>query len=270
MTDEDFRFVQTLVRSQAAIVLDDHKRYLVDSRLGGLSRKLSMAGITELVSAARGVRKKELQLEIIDAMTTNETSFFRDDVPWQALREDVMPELIQRRQSRKLRIWSAACSTGQEPYTLAMTIRTYFPRLAGWDITILATDISPTVLQRAKKGEYQRTEIGRGLDPVFRDKFFVESGRGKWQISEPIRKMIDFKALNLTSSFAGLGWFDLVLIRNVLIYFDPDTKRDILKRVQRQLAPDGYLLLGSGETTLNMGLDLVRKRHNRAWFYENG
>ena len=272
MRDTDFSWVRELVRTKAAIVLDDRKRYLVESRLTPVARAHGFGGIAELVLAIRSGRRRDLVEEVVDAMTTNETSFFRDGVPWQAMREHVLPDIIARRRTRRrLRVWSAACSTGQEPYTLSMLLREHFPQVLDWNLEILATDISPSVLGKAQAGEYMRTEIGRGLLPGLRERYFDESENKRWIIKDEVRKPVRFERLNLAAPWPSwVGTFDIIFVRNVLIYFDVPTKKDILSRMEKRLAPDGYLLLGSGETTLNLDLGLRRRQADRAWFYQHG
>lgn len=268
----DFAWVCRVVRERAAIVLDHRKQYLVESRLGPLAREQGFVDIGGLVFAARSGQRRDLIDAIVDAMTTNETSFFRDGSPWEALRGSVLPELIERRaRTRRLRLWSAACSTGQEPYTLAMVLRSEFPQVCGWDLEILATDISTTVLERARRGAYLGTELARGLDPRLRRQFFEKKEDGLHHLDPAVRDMVTFRRMNLAQAWPGwVGHYDLIFVRNVLIYFDLDTKKDILRRMERHLQPDGYLLLGSGETTLNMGLGLRRQQADRAWFYQHG
>lgn len=271
MRRADFEFVRTLVRDEAAIVLDESKEYLVESRLRPLARRHGFKGLEDLLFAVRSGHRRELSLEIVDAMTTNETSFFRDDLPWQALREDVLPELVERRKARRrLRVWSAACSTGQEPFTLAMMIHDHFPSLLDWDLEIRATDISPTVLERAREGRFQRVELDRGVPAHLRSRWFRSDGEGGFRIDRRAVELVTFQRLNLAGPWPALPTFDLIFVRNVLIYFDTGTKREILARMERHLASDGYLLLGSGETTLNLGLGLRRRQHRRSWFYQHG
>lgn len=270
--DADFDWVCTTVREQAAIVLDERKRYLVESRLEPLAREHGFPGLSELVFAVRSGRRRDLLEAIVDAMTTNETSFFRDGLPWRALRDHVLPDIIARRaSSRRLRLWSAACSTGQEPYTLAMMLAQHFPRVRDWDVEILATDISARVLDQAREGTYRGHELSRGLDPALRDRFFTADGQGRFHLDPVIRDRVSFRRMNLAAPWPGfVGQYDIIFVRNVLIYFDVGTKRSILSRMEKHLQPDGYLLLGSGETTLNMGLGLRRLQAERAWFYQHG
>jgi len=272
MRDLDFAWVRELVRTRAAIVLDDRKRYLVESRLGPIAREEGFGGLAELIAAIRSGRRRDLEEAVVDAMTTNETSFFRDGVPWVALRDHVLPDLIERRRSqRRLRLWSAACSTGQEPYTLSMMLEQHFPQVRDWNVDILATDISPSVLEKARRGTYHGTDLSRGLDRDLRNRFFREGPPGRWTIDPKVQSRVRFERLNLAVPWPSwVGQFDIIFVRNVLIYFDVDTKRSILSRMERHLQSDGYLLLGSGETTLNLGLGLRRRQADRAWFYQHG
>lgn len=270
--NSDFAWVCDLVRQRAAIVLDDRKRYLVESRLGSLARHTGHGDIPSLILEVRRGGSPELRDAIVDAMTTNETSFYRDARAWEALQHEVLPDLIARRsRDRRLRLWSAACSTGQEPYTLAMVLRSAFPQVCRWDLEIVATDISPTVLQRAERGTYRTHELSRGLEPSQVERFFEPPRAGGRRIRAELRDMVQFRQMNLAERWpVDLGRFDLVFVRNVLIYFDTATKRDILGRMESHLASDGYLLLGSGETTLNLGIGLRRQSAELGWFYRHG
>ena len=207
---------------------------------------------------------------MIEAMVTNETSFFRDHHPFEDLRTTILPELIRRRAAeRRLDLWSAAASTGQEPYSLAILIREQFPELAGWSVNILATDLSAEVLERARAGRYNQIEVNRGLPVTLLMKYFRQQGT-TWELVEEVRRMVDFRALNLARPWPPLPPMDLILLRNVMIYFEPETKREILGRVARLLRPGGYLLLGSAETTLNLDASFRRVEHTKAGFYQQG
>lgn len=249
----DFDFVRELVRRQAGIVLEPGKEYLVEARLSTLVRQEKLESIEKLVSRLRASNIDPMHRKVIEAMTTNETSFFRDIHPFDALKKHVIPALLQARAaSRSLSLWCAASSTGQEPYTIAMTLCEAFPVLATWKLTFIATDISTEMVLRSRAGKYNQIEVNRGLPAPLMVKYFQKNGT-EWQISEKLRNMIDFRELNLTKPWAGLPAMDIVFMRNVLIYFDGPTKQDILARVRGLLRPDGYLFLGSAETT--MGLD---------------
>lgn len=248
----DFDYIRELVRRGSAIVLEATKEYLVEARLGPLARKEGLGSLAELVARLRAEQNGPLQRKVIDAMTTNETLFFRDVHPFEALRKTVLPELIAARgPSRHLRIWSAACSTGQEPYTIAMTLRESFPELAAWKLDIFATDLSGEVLAKARAGTYGQIEVNRGLPAKLMIKYFTKQGVD-WQVNEDLRKMVDFREMNLAETWPMMQPYDVVFLRNVLIYFDVETKKSILGRVRRLLRPDGYLFLGAAETTMNL------------------
>ncbi len=250
----DFDYIRDLVRREAAIVLEPGKEYLAENRLHPVARQAGLDSVGDLVRQLR-VGSGELQGKVIDALTTNETSFFRDAHPWDALRDDLLPQLIERRAAKRtLTIWCAASSSGQEPYTLAILLKEHFgAALDGWIVRILATDISPTMIERARTGTYSQLEVNRGLPAPLLVKHFSRTGM-QWQLNDDVRSMVEFRLMNLdvAADYDRLPMCDLVLIRNVLIYFDVPTKRDILTRCRDHLRPDGYLFLGSSETTLNV------------------
>lgn len=248
----DFDYVREMVYKHSAIVLEDSKGYLVESRLASVTREAGFGSLEELVEKMRRQPFNGLHWKVVEAMTTNETSFFRDIHPFEALKKLVVPELIARRQSeRELRIWCGACSSGQEPYSILMLLREHFPVLAGWNIQLIATDISNDVLDRAREGCYSQVEVNRGLPAALLVKYFQRVGI-EWQIKEEIRRMVQFCQINLSGVWMELPMMDIVMMRNVLIYFDLETKRSILRKVRRLLKPDGYLFLGGAETTLNL------------------
>jgi chemotaxis protein methyltransferase CheR len=245
----DFDYIRTLVRSKSAIVLEPGKEYLVQARLLPLARKQGLDDISALVDKLkRG--DATLSNDVVEAMTTNETSFFRDVHPFEALREDVLPPLIQARAAtRKLNIWSAASSTGQEAYTISMTLREHFAQLAAWNVSILGTDLSREVLEKAREGRYAQIEVNRGLPAPLLVKYFDRAGPA-WRVKQELKRGVEFKQMNLMLPFPAMPRMDIVFLRNVLIYFDAGTKRDILMRVRNAMAPDGFLFLGAAETTL--------------------
>lgn len=262
--DSGFNYVRQLVRDRAAIVLEEGKQYLVDSRLSLLARREGYESAQEVIDRLRAAPSGPLQRKVIEAMTTTETLFFRDGKPYEALKNTILPELIKARGGeRKLQIWSCACSSGQEPYSIAMLLREQFPQLASWDTRLVATDISTEMLDRSRNGRYSQLEVNRGLPSAYLQKYFeriAERGSGyDWQIRLELRRTIDFRELNLASAWT-MSPTDLVMLRNVLIYFDIETKRQILTKVRKVLRPGGYLLLGTAETTMNLvdGFDLVR------------
>ncbi|MGB8274131.1 MAG: protein-glutamate O-methyltransferase [Alphaproteobacteria bacterium] len=253
MKPQDFEFLSTLLKKQSGLILTEDKGYLVESRLLPVARKHGMAGLDPLIEALRlAPANGPLVYEITDAMTTNESFFFRDLKPFDQFRKFVLPRLLAARAAtRKIRIWSAACSSGQEPYSLAMILRDEAAKLAGWRLEIVATDISREMLEKCKAGLYSQFEVQRGLPVAYLVKYFTQMG-DKWRIDAGLREIIQFKEFNLLQDPAGLGGFDVVFCRNVLIYFDNDTKRTVLERISRMLAQDGFLYLGGAETVLGI------------------
>jgi chemotaxis protein methyltransferase CheR len=245
---ESFERVRRLLYKHAAIVLEAGKEYLVESRLSALWRAHGFADINALCRRL-DARHPSLVAEVVDAMTINETSFFRDHHPFEALRSVALPDLLEQRADvRTLRIWCAACSTGQEPYSLAMLLDQHFPRLATWNVSILATDLSSAVLARAASGRYRQLEVDRGLPDGALARYFHQQG-ADWVIRPELRKLVRFRPLNLAESWPALPRFDLVMLRNVLIYFDQVTKRTVLEKIRQHVTEDGYLVLGGSETT---------------------
>lgn len=262
----DFDYISHLARSNAAIVLEAGKEYLVESRLGSLATKEGYASLEQFIHKMRlsGNVLGELHHKAIDALTTNETSFFRDFHPYEALRKHIVGDLIKRRQGkRELNIWSAACSTGQEPFSLAMLLLENFPELHNWKVSITATDLSPTVLNLAGGGSYNQFEVNRGLPANYLVKYFQRKDE-RWFVCNEVRKMVQFRPMNLIEHWPLMPSMDLVMLRNVMIYFDPDTKRTILKKLRNVIASDGYLFLGSAETTLNLDESYVAERIDNA------
>lgn len=252
LTVSDIRFICDLVRRSCGIELNEQKSYLIESRLDPIARQCQCASVSELIAQLKKCCGSALCQRVVEAMTTNETSFFRDAHFFEGLRRFILPELIRRRAAtRSLAIWSAACSTGQEVYSLAMVIREYFADLVSWNLTILGTDISRSALDQAAAGRYCQMEINRGLPAPLLVKYFERHGL-TWTVKQEIRSLVDFLPINLCGRWPSLPVFDLVLLRNVLIYFSPETKRSVLQKVQRQLAEDGFLMLGSTETLLGL------------------
>ncbi|MFN7954427.1 MAG: protein-glutamate O-methyltransferase CheR [bacterium] len=246
----DFDYLCKFLYERSAIVLQPGKEYLAESRLIPLAKQEGLGGLASLVASLRSGQANGLAQRVVDAMTTNETSFYRDTGPFEALRTHVLPALVKvAERERALRIWSAASSTGQEIYSTAMLIRDHFPQLTGWNLQLLATDLSRDVLARAREGRYNQLEVNRGLPAPMLVRHFERHGLD-WQLKADIRRMVEFRELNLAASWPSLGSFDLVFLRNVLIYFDVETKRRILGRVRQVLKPHGYLFLGAAETTL--------------------
>ena len=267
LTQADFDYVRGLVQKRSAIVLENEKLYLAETRLQSLARREGLESVGHLLNQLRADSSNGMLQKVVEAMTTNETSFFRDIHPFEMLKKVVLPELIKQRSvERQLQIWCAASSTGQEPYSLAMLIRENFPLLAGWNVRIVASDISTQVLEKARQGRYSQLEVNRGLPAPLLVKNFQRLGVD-WQIKEDLRRMVDFRLINLIESWPPMPPLDIVLIRNVLIYFDVSTKKQILGKIRRLLRPDGYLFLGGAETTLNLDDSFERTEFQRSGCY---
>ena len=253
MTPQDFDYLRQLLRQRSGLVLSAEKQYLAESRLLPVARKHGLASLAELVERLKAATfAAPIGVEVVEAMTTNESFFFRDKIPFEHFRDTIMPALMTARaREKRIRIWCTACATGQEPYSLAMGLKTIGPSLAGWKVEIVATDISHEVLAKAKAGVYNQFEVQRGLPIQGLVKFFVQVGEA-WQIAPEIRGMVQFRQINLLNDFSALGTFDLVFCRNVLIYFDQDTKVDVLNRLARQMPPDSFLILGAAETVVGL------------------
>ena len=265
MTPQDYDFLRKMLKERSGLDLSADKQYLVESRLIPLARRAGVPGIAELVQKMKA-GAETLISEVVEAMTTNETFFFRDKIPFDHLREAVLPALLKARANRRsLRIWSAACSTGQEPYSIAMCLKEKAQELTGWRIEIVATDLSQEVLEKAKSGIYSQFEVQRGLPVQLLVKYFTQIGE-HWQISSEIRSMVQHRQLNLLQDFSHLGKFDVIFCRNVLIYFDQDTKAGIFARLARALEPDGMVLLGAAETVVGI-TDALRPHPDRRGLY---
>ena len=250
----EFDYVRTLIRDRAGIALESGKEYLVESRLDPLARQEGFPTLTHFIASLKSSPfSAGLHHKVVQAMTTNETSFFRDVRPFEVLKAVVLPELVaQRGAQRALNFWCAASSTGQEPYTIAMVMREAAPTLlSAWNFRFIATDISTEVLARAIQGRYSQLEVNRGLPASLLVKYFQQEG-GEWQIKADLRRMVEFREINLTEPWSILPPMDIVFMRNVLIYFSIETKKGILARVRQLLKPGGFLFLGSSETTLNL------------------
>lgn len=258
----DFQFVRHLVRDQSAIALDDGKEYLVRARLGPLVTREGLGSVGELVDRLRA-GAPALRDDVVEAITTNETSFFRDAHAFDALRQSLVPELLKG-SSSGLRMWSAAASTGQEAYSLAILLQEHFPNAA--DVSILATDLSREVLRKAASGRFSQLEVNRGLPARLLVRYFSRQGL-EWEVAERVRRMVTFRQLNLARPLPALPRMDLVLLRNVLIYFDPPTKAAVLRHVAHVVRPGGYLFLGSAETTYGLDPQWERVELGRSVFY---
>lgn len=251
MTPIDYEYLRKLLKDRSGLDLSADKQYLIESRLLPLSRKSGLAGIGELVQKMKGGSASIID-QVVEAMTTNETFFFRDKVPFDHFRESIVPEILQARAGRKsIRIWCAAGSTGQEPYSLAMCLKEMNAALAGWRIEIIATDLSQEVLEKSRAGIYSQFEVQRGLPIQMLVKYFKQIGEF-WQINADIRAMVQHRQLNLLHDFSALGAFDVIFCRNVLIYFDQDTKINIFNRLARTIEQDGFLVLGAAETVVGL------------------
>ena len=252
MTPQDYNYLRGLLKERSGLVLSPDKQYLVESRLLPLVRKAGVTSLGELVLKLQKPGAEALTADVVDAMTTNETFFFRDKIPFEHFRDAILPALMATRaQHRPIRIWCSACSTGQEPYSLAMSLKEMGAALAGWRFDIVATDIAAPVMARAIAGVYSQFEVQRGLPITLLLKYFQQNG-DNWEVVPEIRAMVKFRQLNLLRDFSALGTFDVVFCRNVLIYFDQATKIDVLHRIARSMAPDGFLVLGAAETVIGL------------------
>lgn len=252
LTVPHFDYVAKLARDVAAIVLERGKEYLVVLRLTPLSKAHGFPSLGEFIEHLRNRPLDHAHHQVVDALTTNETMFFRDGAPFEALRQQLLPKLLEKAATtRQLRIWSAACSTGQEPYSLAMLLLEAAPHLRDWDVRILATDLCVNTLGLAAAGSFTPFEIARGLSEPLRNKYFTRQ-TDQWTVKEELRRMIEFRRMNLAQPWPDLPTFDLIFIRNVMIYFDVTTKQSILRRARERLRPHGHLFLGTAETTVNL------------------
>jgi len=252
VTPLDYDFLRKCLKARSGLVLSADKQYLVESRLLPVARKAGIASLGDLVAALKIAPADALMIAVVEAMTTNESFFFRDKTPFDHFRETIMPALLAaRRTSRSIRIWCAAASTGQEPYSLAMSLKQMAREIAGLRIEIVATDLSNEVLEKARQGLYSQFEVQRGLPIQLLIKHFTQVGE-LWQIEPDIRAMVRYQQLNLLQDFSRLGLFDVIFCRNVLIYFDQPTKIDVLNRLARATASDGFLVLGAAETVVGL------------------
>lgn len=252
MNAADYEFLSRFLKERSGLVLAAEKEYLVQSRLLPVARRNGLSDVTGLVQALQTGASAALQTEVIEAMMNNESLFFRDKIPFDRLRDTVLPDLLKRRAHvRQIRIWSAAASTGQEPYSIAIMLAEW-PGIGDWRIDIVATDISNEALRQARAGIYSQFEVQRGL-PIQHLMCHFDQIEGEWRIKDRLRNRVQFRQLNLLKDFSALGVFDVVFCRNVLIYFDQETKLDVLARVCRAMPPDGYLVLGAAETMVGLG-----------------
>lgn len=252
MNGPDFDFLCSAVKERSGIVLSPEKAYLVDNRLAPIARQTGHEDVAGLLATLRAKKDEALLHEVTDALTTNESFFFRDQKPFDAFRELMLPHFIKENAAKKsLRIWCAACSSGQEPYSLAMILRDFAAQMEGWKIDIVGTDISHTILARAKEGIYTQFEVQRGLPAKYLVQYFAKDN-DLWKISDDLKKMVSFRHFNLLESPAIMGTFDIVFCRNVLIYFDPETKSKVLAGIATQMVNDGFLILGAAETIFGL------------------
>jgi chemotaxis protein methyltransferase CheR len=267
LTTENYDFLERYIYRQTGIALGSDKLYLMESRLMSMLQEERIGSLNELCSLLRRGVPEKLRCRIAESMTTHETSFFRDPAVFDAIGTDLLPALIRdRRDTRTLRIWSAACSSGQEPYSLAILLLE--AGVEDFRIEILGTDLSSRILARAATGEYLQIEVNRGLPASQLVKYFRRTGVN-WQIKDDVKRMVRFTAFDLRHSPAQLGTFDLILCRNVLIYFDADTRKSILARLRSALSPGGYLMLGASETTFSMDPGLLRRAIRNTIVYQN-
>lgn len=261
LLDKEYVLFRDFLEQQCGIVLGENKQYLVKSRLAPLMQRFGVASLSELVSKTLSPFERQLRSAVIDAMTTNETLWFRDTYPYELLKNQIFPEM--EKTSRSIKIWSAASSSGQEPYSIAMTALEYQqikPSAFSLGVHILGTDISNTMLEHCQRGEYDGLALSRGLSPERRSKFFEDSGKGMMRVKDPVRKNVSFRHLNLLDSYTLLGKFDIIFCRNVLIYFSADLKAKIIRQFAQSLNPRGYLFLGASESlsSLNSDFEMIR------------
>ena len=267
LTFDQYDFARRIVRQQCGIVLDDNKQFLLETRIIPVARQHGFGSIAELISSMQKRRRLDLEADITEALTTNETYFFRDVHPFDALKTVVLPELIKARSAeRRLSIWCGASSTGQEPYSMAMLLYDEFPQLLSWKVDFIATDYSEETLQRAREGAYNQLEVNQGLPAHKLTKHFTYDGV-VWRLKDRLRKMVQFRHLNLLKPWPGMPKLDLVFLRNVLIYFDLPTKQAILGKIRDRLQPDGFLFLGAAETTMNIDNEFQRRSVGRTSCY---
>jgi len=267
VTPLDYEYLRKLLKERSGLDLSADKQYLVESRLVPLARRVGMAGISELVQKAKTGSAETLIGEVVEAMTTNETFFFRDKIPFEHLRDTMLPALLHARAARRaLRIWCAASSTGQEPYSIAMLLKEMGAALSGWRIEIVATDLSQGVLEKSTAALFSQFEVQRGLPIQLLVKYFAQVGE-MWQLNADVRAMVSHRQLNLLQDFSHLGSFDVIFCRNVLIYFDQDTKIGIFERLARVVEPDGFMVLGAAESVVGIS-DAFKAHPDRRGLYQ--
>lgn len=261
-----FDYLRKIVRQHAAIVIDADKDYLAESRLAPVAENEGFGSIDDLIASLERQSFGALHRKVVDAMTNNETWFFRDFQPYDAFKQILIPDLMEKRAStRRITIWSAACSSGQEPYSIAMCLRENF-LVPGWNFNITATDLADHILERARRASYSQMEVSRGLPTPLLTKYFAQDEL-RWQLGPEIRRMVEFRSLNLIGQWPVMPSVDIVFLRNVLIYFDVEIKKMILEKVRRVLHPDGYMFLGAAENTLNLDDHFERVPFGRTAYY---
>jgi chemotaxis protein methyltransferase CheR len=264
---EDFEYLRQFIAQHSAILMDAEKGYLAESRLTPLAYREGLDSVGDLLSLVRRTAFGTLHRKVLDAMMNNETWFFRDHLPFEALRRVIIPDLMAERfATRRLSFWSAACSSGQEAYSMAMTIAEEFGGLPGWTISIVGTDLSSAILERARAGHYSQLEINRGLPAKYLTRYFTHEGPD-WVLSPEIRSMVEFREFSLTEPWGALPKFDVVFFRNVLIYFDVAKKREIFRRLPTAMKADGYLVLGAAETTYGLSDSFARVSWDKTAYY---
>lgn len=267
MTPQEFDWLRAYLKQQSGLVVTNEKQYLIESRLLPVARKAGLASLSALIGKMKEPGQTALAATVVEAMTTNESFFFRDKTPFEHFTGTMLPQLLETRaRDRRLRIWCAAASTGQEPYSLAMCLKEAEAKLAGWRVEILGTDLSTDVLDKAKAGIYTQFEVQRGLPINQLLKYFTQTG-DTWQINSNLRAMVQYRKLNLLEPFSALGQFDIIFCRNVLIYFDNPTKVDILQRMAKMMPADGYLVLGAAETVVGL-TDVFKPMTDRRGLYQ--
>ena len=267
VSETDFQYIRDLLYRLSGNILEDNKRYLIEARLEGLTRDEGFDSISALVAKMREQPQNGLHWLVIEAMTNTETSFFRDLHTFELLKKFIVPELMNRRlRQKRLQIWCAAASSGQEPYSILMLLRDQFPGLANWEVKLLATDISSKMVERCVEGRYTQMEINRGLPAIYVIKYFERKGL-EWQIKEDLRQRLKVRQANLAQAWPALPMMDIIFLRNILIYFDIGVRRAIMGKIRKVLQPDGYLFLGGAETALNIDDGFERLQIGRGVCY---
>jgi chemotaxis protein methyltransferase CheR len=267
ISSDSLTFICNVVRDKSAIELDVKKTYLIEARLAPLAKQNGFNSIDEMVNNIRSKRRPEMESRLVEAMTTNETSFFRDMHPFEALKSAILPEIRTKSATKKtLNIWSAACSSGQEIYSIGMIIREHFPEFGNWKVRLVGTDLSDDILAKAKSAQYSQVEVNRGLSAAMLVKYFERDGMN-WKLRPEVRGMAEFTKLNLIEKWPLIPTMDVVFLRNVLIYFCPETKKAILEKIRKVMAPRGFLFLGAAETTMGLDNSFERVQVGNSVFY---